>query len=551
MNGPLTVEGPGQAALPPTPDASQRGPATPLEDAGGVDALNDELDTLEEDLGFEIAEVLIRATEIERVAAAGGEWALRQRARLLQADMWQRQGEATAAARVLREVGAWAVEHSCRPLQARSDRLLARIYYALGDSAACLEHSVSAVQQLDDRTPPRTRSAYLMALAGALNATGSFAAARERYQQAEHFAVTGGDIRRQLAVLNNRAYSELEAGEAELAWKVVQRLQAIAAEHGYELNPNYLDTVAQAQIALGRYAEAAHTIRASIEAFASTWEEEVDSLAQSLATLAVAQRHLGATGEAQEALDRCLALCEERELTNIGVQALQEQAELYAACGDFERALLTYKAFHVAESELISQQREARAQTRQAMFETAEAREEAARFHDQARRDPLTALPNRRFMDEHLPPMIEKAARTGEPLVAAVVDVDHFKRINDTLSHETGDQVLVGIAGILAASVPAGSALDVGFAARTGGEEFVLVLAGLSPAAAVRHLETLRLAVATHPWQPLTGDMPVTVSVGVAAAEPDDTQQRLLTRSDKRLYMAKRGGRNRVCGDPG
>jgi diguanylate cyclase (GGDEF)-like protein len=184
------------------------------------------------------------------------------------------------------------------------------------------------------------------------------------------------------------------------------------------------------------------------------------------------------------------------------------------------------------------------------MFETAEAREDAARFRDQARRDPLTALPNRRYMDEHLPAMIEEAGRTGGSLVAALVDVDHFKRVNDTLSHEIGDQVLVAMAGILSAAVPAGSALDVGFAARTGGEEFVLVLAGLSPAAAVRHLEALRHAVATHPWEPLTGDMPITVSIGVAAAEPDDTQQRLLTRSDELLYVAKRGGRNRVCVDP-
>src|SRR5581483_10573151 len=149
----------------------------------------------------------------------GGEAVLRMRARLLQADVWQRQGQTAAASRLLREVEAWASEHDSDVLKARIDRLLARIYYALGDVAACLEHAVLALQRLDADAPARTRSAYLMALAGALNATGSYDAARERYQQAERFAIAGADVPRQLAVLNNEAYSELEAGDPERAWK--------------------------------------------------------------------------------------------------------------------------------------------------------------------------------------------------------------------------------------------------------------------------------------------------------------------------------------------
>src|SRR5690349_2827369 len=144
MNGPLTH------AKRPSP--------------GGVGS---ELDALEDGLGFDIAAVLARAVELEGSAV---EPALRMRARLLQADMWQRQGDATTAARLLREVMAWAAEHDCDPVRARVERLLARIYYALGDVAACLEHSIAALQHLEPDTPARTRSAYLMALAGALNA---------------------------------------------------------------------------------------------------------------------------------------------------------------------------------------------------------------------------------------------------------------------------------------------------------------------------------------------------------------------------------------------
>jgi diguanylate cyclase (GGDEF)-like protein len=232
------------------------------------------------------------------------------------------------------------------------------------------------------------------------------------------------------------------------------------------------------------------------------------------------------------------------------VQLLQEQAELYGACGEFQRAFLMYKAFHAADSQLISQQREAQARTRQAMFETAEARENAARFREQARRDPLTGLPNRRHLDEHLPTMIDNAERVGEALVAAVIDVDHFKRVNDTYSHQIGDQVLVVMAGLLAAAVPASTSEFTGFAARTGGEEFLLILPGIGPNAAAPHLETLRRDVAAYPWQMLANDLTVTVSIGMTATRVDITPSGLLARADELMYAAKHAGRDRVCVDP-
>ncbi|MEV6634935.1 diguanylate cyclase [Actinoplanes sp. NPDC051470] len=534
-------------ALSASPCEPRHPEATPIRRA---DELATQLDDLEDPLAFDVLVVLAKAAEIERAAKALGDSELRLRARLLQADMWQREGQATAVASVLWEVNAWTAKHDHRALRARSDRLSARIFYALGDMAACLEHAVSAVQHLEDSAPARTRSAYLMALGGALNATGSFEQARKRYQQAERFAVASGDVQRQLAVLNNLAYSELEAGDAERAWEVVQGLQTVAAEHQSELNPNYLDTVAQVQIAIGRYAEAEQAARASIHACSGSWEQEVDSLAQFMATLAVAQRHLGATAAAQDTLDRCRLLCDERNLTKISVQLLQEQAELYGACGEFERAFLTHKAFYAADIELISQQREAQARTRQAMFETAEAREDAARFREQARHDPLTGLPNRRHLDEHLPAMIDNAERVGVALVAAVIDVDHFKRVNDTFSHQIGDQALVVIAGLLAAAVPASTAEFPGFAARTGGEEFLLILPGIGPKAAAPHLEALRHDIAAYPWQKLANDLTVTVSIGMTATRGDIVPSALLARADELVYAAKHAGRDRVCVDP-
>jgi diguanylate cyclase (GGDEF)-like protein len=221
---------------------------------------------------------------------------------------------------------------------------------------------------------------------------------------------------------------------------------------------------------------------------------------------------------------------------------LAEQSELYAAGGDYQAAFEEYKAFHAASEELRSSQQEAKARARQAIFETAEARRDAERYREQARRDPLTGLYNRRFVDERLPDALTAAA--GRPVTVSLLDLDHFKRINDTLSHDAGDHVLMAVADVLAAFA-AGTG---GFAARMGGEEFLLVVPGVGARQAGALLDTVRLRVAGYHWAPVTGDLPVTVSIGAVSTDAYASADRadLLAEADRRLYAAKRAGRNRV-----
>jgi diguanylate cyclase (GGDEF)-like protein len=170
----------------------------------------------------------------------------------------------------------------------------------------------------------------------------------------------------------------------------------------------------------------------------------------------------------------------------------QEQAELYAMTRDWHRAFEEHKRFHAAEKEVLSEQREAQARIRQALFEVNEARQDAERFREQARRDPLNGLRNRRYVDEQLPGMIGQAASTGSDLWAAVLDIDNFKKINDGCSHEAGDRVLVEVTGLLADAVVAAG--PTAFAARLGGEEFLLVVGGLGRSETLSFLERLRRA---------------------------------------------------------
>jgi len=164
------------------------------------------------------------------------------------------------------------------------------------------------------------------------------------------------------------------------------------------------------------------------------------------------------------------------------------------------------------------------------------------RLEHQAMHDALTGLPNRRAGDACLQKALVQALADGTPLNVALVDVDHFKQINDRYGHEAGDQVLRDIASLLQ--------LRLGkqqFVARHGGEEFLVVMPGLSLEAAVEALQELRTRLARLRFEEVDAEVSVTVSIGVAALGLGQmTGRTLLAAADRQLYRAKHEGRNRV-----
>lgn len=166
------------------------------------------------------------------------------------------------------------------------------------------------------------------------------------------------------------------------------------------------------------------------------------------------------------------------------------------------------------------------------------AEQRVQQMHSLATTDALTGLPNRRAMDEHLLAVFAAAQARGRPLSLALIDVDHFKSINDRFGHAGGDQVLVQMGRRLTTGLRADDRLG-----RWGGEEFVLVLDGVPRSEGLGLAERLRVAVAGHPFEP---GLVVTVSIGLAECRADDTPDRLLERADVALYRAKAAGRNRV-----
>ena len=495
------------------------------------------------------ARALRCAAEAEAAGRAHGDLELELRGQALLADVWLRQAETTGqATQLLRAVEFRAAEHGLPLLQARGHRLLSRVAANMGDYAGQLDHALRGLELLTPAATARIRVMHLMALAEALFRTKSTESAVQRYQDAEEVALAAADPMFRSFVLNDLAYCLYAAGEPERAEVVMTRLLVALESEGHQPSPPMLDTLARIQLALGHATEAVRTAQQLANCGVDS-DEYPEGEAEAALTLAAAYHQAGALVDAQASLDRARELSDFPELARVRANVLCEQAELLATRGDYPAAFATYKAYHEASEELSSREREAQARIRQAAFETDEARRDAEHFREQSLRDPLTGLYNRRYLDAQLPTLLASAMAERLPLVAAIVDVDHFKRINDTCSHEIGDQVLIAIAGLVADTVPAGEVGAQGFTARLGGEEFLVAFTGLAWSTALTRLENLREAVARHPWQLLIGDLPVTVSIGVTAGQDRQRPADLLHAADQNLYAAKRGGRNRVCAD--
>ena len=160
----------------------------------------------------------------------------------------------------------------------------------------------------------------------------------------------------------------------------------------------------------------------------------------------------------------------------------------------------------------------------------------------QAMRDPLTGLYNRRPLEEGLHREIVRAVRRSDPIGVMAIDVDHFKGINDSYGHETGDAALRAIGAELL-----GSVREDDVVCRSGGEEFVMILPGIGKAGLLQRAEVLRRTIEQTPIAAGAETVHLTVSIGLAVfPEHGATRGELLRAADAALYRAKAAGRNRV-----
>jgi diguanylate cyclase len=186
---------------------------------------------------------------------------------------------------------------------------------------------------------------------------------------------------------------------------------------------------------------------------------------------------------------------------------------------------------------MVKRVRRAERRLEAATMETRELRAKLQQARDNARRDPLTGLPNRRALEENY----AAAAAAGEALCLAVCDVDSFKAFNDSYGHLIGDRVLKAIAGTLVDHCTAH------LVARYGGEEFAVLFSGLALDGAMAMLDEARHAIAAKRYRLREDNTPlgeITFSAGLTAAAPAEPFASLFARADSLLYAAKADGRN-------
>ncbi|MGN6830685.1 GGDEF domain-containing protein [Paucibacter sp. M5-1] len=334
----------------------------------------------------------------------------------------------------------------------------------------------------------------------------------------------------QVAVaVSNLVEALLGCEEYSAARPLLDEFEALARQHGY------LALKLQATVQRALILKANGQIDAALRQLQTLMDSQRDRLPPKLLRgliYSLYETHK-ACGDYRAALDHLERHTELERQTARDTMALQTEVMLIRQ--EVEQAHAR------AEHAMQDVQRE-RKRARELERDQLRLRDQAAALDRAAHEDVLTGLHNRRHAEFALPLLIEGARQAGKPISLAMLDVDHFKQVNDDFGHGVGDRVLQQLAQLLRQKVRSADLL-----ARVGGEEFVIALVGTQPDRALEICERLRQAVADYPWGQVVPGLRVRVSIGLAAGEPPAEARLLQERSDRALYAAKRGGRDRVC----
>lgn len=471
-----------------------------------------------------------------------------------------------------------ALEHVLASLQLREAQedeagqgacfsLMGLIYFQLCDFAQALDWQVRGLEV-------RERAGDGFGIAESLSNIGIVYLEMEDYGRALHYherslteARRTGKPRLEMLSLCNLGGDFCGLGRFEEALEASCRAVAL----GEALNIG--ETVAAARLnlgyayaGLGRQGEALDCFAVSLRAARAV--EDKENAAKVLFARGTLETKMGELTQARASLVEAAALAESIGARRTAAQTARALSEVCKRQGDYAAALGHHEMFRRVEREIFTEQSDKRAQAVAIGMEVAHHRREAealaeanaalqesntqleeanARLQSLATTDPLTGLLNHRALVAALDAVTDRARRDGQRCALLFLDIDHFKRVNDTWGHPTGDAVLREFALRVRACLGGEDTLG-----RWGGEEFLVLLPGQDAAGARDRGERVRAAVAAHPLAVGAG-LAVTCSVGAAACGPSEAVRDILVaRADQALYAAKHRGRNQVClfGDP-
>jgi len=523
-----------------------KGSSTPPQE-GDERTLEGQLSLLEAGVYRSVAGVVDACREIAARADTLGLTLQSLRARLLASDVRSRLGE-PAAARSEQLVLHLAAGQSAI-LARRAAMYLMSSCDRLGLRTEAMQWAEAAVCT-DDETGPASWHAEAQ-MVGALFTISRNGADYELVSQVMTAVRASCDPILVAASAANFAEVAAECGEIIYATHYADEAESVMRRHPEAASALSWESVARGRLAASELAAAEHAIAESLRI-----EEQLGCCDVNGDPWLTFAEILLARDDAAGAIDmlehpRRLARGAASTWTN--ARELRTRARALAGLSRWEEAYVYMVRYADAyeRSRSIEGDR-AVAASSAAMAVTAE-RRRARHFERLALTDPLTGLPNRRHAERWLAEHAQATPSAPDPeqagLCVAIADLDHFKRVNDTHSHDAGDLVLQRFGGLLQSCVeePLGSG-PLTFAARLGGEEFLLAWAGISLAAALHRGNELCERLRRTSFMDIVGSMPITVSIGVAAATRPVDPGKLLRVADHSLYEAKHAGRDRVTG---
>lgn len=473
------------------------------------------------------------------------------RCRALRSILEQRSGDLTAAL-----ASALSAESCLRGSKwegsledALTHNLIGNLLTKLADPAGAIEHYEAAFAKCE-RLGRDDMLAYLTNnVAYAHRELGQRAETIDAFERALAQTDASEPSYRRASILGNLGLEFVETGRAEeaLEWlrAALAMCEAIGSRRGLA-TIHHTFGLAYRELgdlrAAATHLEQATGIRAELG-------ERLD-LAEGRLQQGLLLRDMGLVDEAVERLHGVVEGEGSTAWSRLRAQAHFALYELRRAQGDLASALDHHVAYHAESRAMVDDRMMLRQQAlsirlrmRQLELDHERMRAREEELERAASTDSLTGLPNRRAVEQRLAVELQRAHERGRSASAAVIDVDHFKSINDRFSHAVGDATLREVGRVLERTLRDGD-----FVGRFGGEEFVVVFPGASVEAAASACERLRVALELHRWSESVPALKgaVTASFGVAEVGECRSITEWLARADAALYRAKDAGRNRV-----
>ena len=467
------------------------------------------------------------------------------RARLLHSDVLSRRGRADEAMRLQLSLHDRATAEGRDLLVARANLYLASTADRLGERADCLRWA-DAAQLLSAEAPPGWRAEALMVLV--MFTVSHIGFTHELLEHALEDVRAVGNPVLTTVTLANLAEVATECDDVVLGLRLVAEAISLLGRHPSASAALTWESIARVQMAAGDVAAADVSLRTAFRIGADLgWCDVNGDPYLTLAELRLAQ---GRSRPALSALVHPDRAGTALHSSWVATRELEVRAKILATLGRWREAYDAMVDYVSAYEKVRSVEAERAAVHSQSAQTAEEERRRASKFEQLSLRDSLTGHYNRRYVDERLSALTVAAAGTRNGRLPALVsvailDVDHFKSVNDTYSHDVGDLVLIRLSGLLLANV-CDNSHNQPFAARLGGEEFVLVLPGISHADAIAECEAVLERLRRTSFADLAPGLAVRASIGLVTVPTPIDKAAVLRTADACLYEAKRAGRDRL-----